>query len=190
MTENGSCKSNSIRKRRVKKGGCTQLRSRLLKSGFFIVRDVRLQRPVRPVHRTRQAERSGRTDTYCGRSGTPPHRCARSPADRSFALCSHNFSECSSGIINPFNLSVQRCSADKPGSSGRTFAFSALYFCHSSYSLFVICFMAVTSLGGNLLLQIYHILCERKSNVKMSRIMLRVFDLPLYCSVCPFRCIQ
>ena len=95
-----------------------------------------------------------------------------------------------SGIINPFNLSVQRCSADKPGSSGLTFAFSALYFCHSSYSLFVICFMAVTSLGGNLLLQIYHILCERKSNVKMSRIMLRVFDLPLYCSVCPFRCIQ
>src|SRR5690554_6421036 len=31
------------------------------------------------------------------------------------------------------------------GSRMWPFAFSALYFCHSSYSLFVICFMAVTS---------------------------------------------
>ena len=40
------------------------------------------------------------------------------------------------------------------------FAFSALYFCHSSYSLFVICFMVVTSLCWNdnlrfLILDIY-----------------------------------
>ena len=35
VTENGSYKRNLLRKRRIKKGGCTHLRSRLLKSEFL-----------------------------------------------------------------------------------------------------------------------------------------------------------
>lgn len=67
-----------------------------------------------------------------------------------------NFKE----VLTDLFCVISVCLADEPDCIRQkdvAFAFSALYFCHSSYSLFVICFMAVTSIYWDLLIQIFDV---------------------------------